>query len=129
MLRCWPADAISAVDPELSAWRSGVEHPTHFDTARDNISPYCLNVGDDQVEALGRSRRGRCHLRAKLNRAPGTRRRELNNPEPVIEREVGVEPPSQLRVEILRAFNVRNRNDDNLELRVYFRDACGLVPR
>ena len=55
MLRCWPADASAAVDLELSAWRSGVEHLTHLNTASDKIFPRCLNVGDDQVEALGRT--------------------------------------------------------------------------
>jgi hypothetical protein len=39
MLGCWPADATAAVDLELSAWRSSVEHLTHFNTARDKIFP------------------------------------------------------------------------------------------
>src|SRR5580700_615657 len=70
MLGCWPADATAAVRLELSARRSGVEHLTHFNTACGKIFPRGRNIGDDQVEALGRSWFGRCHLRAKLNRAP-----------------------------------------------------------
>src|ERR1700691_3197724 len=70
MLGCWPADATAAVSLELSARSSGVEHLTHFYTACDKMFPRGRNIGDDQVEALGRSWLGRCHLRAKLNRAP-----------------------------------------------------------
>src|SRR6202451_2754352 len=119
MLGCWPADAAAAIDLELSAWRSGVEHLTHLNTACDKIFAHSLNVGDDQVEALGRAWRSGCDLRAKLNRAPGTGRRELHNAEAVIKGEVGIEPPPEFGVELLRAVNVRDRNDDHLELHVY----------
>src|SRR5271167_3762427 len=119
MLGCWPADATAAVDLELSARRSGVEHLTHLNTACDKIFPCCLDIGDDQVEAFGRAWRSGCHLHAKLNRAPGTGRRELDNPETVIEREVGVEPPPQFGVELLRAVNIRDRNYNHLELHIY----------
>src|SRR5579862_9516845 len=56
MLGRWSANATGAVDLELSAWRSGVEHFTHLNTASDKIFARSRNVGDDQVEALGRSR-------------------------------------------------------------------------
>jgi hypothetical protein len=76
-------------------------------------------VKDVQVEAFGRAWRSGCHLRAKLNRAPGTGRRELDNPETVIEREVGVEPPAQFAMKLLRAVNIRDRNDDHFELHIH----------
>jgi hypothetical protein len=47
MLGYDPADATAAVDPELSARRSGVKHLTHLNTACDKIFPCCLNVGHD----------------------------------------------------------------------------------
>ena len=119
MLGRWPADATAVFDLELSAWRSGVEHLTHLNATRDRIFARSRNIGDDQVEALGPPRRGRCYLRAKLNRSPGARRRELDNPETVIEREVGVEPPAQFGVELLRAVNIRDRNDDHLEFNIH----------
>jgi hypothetical protein len=44
MVGCWPADANAAVGLELSAWRSGLEHLTHLNIARDKISARSLNV-------------------------------------------------------------------------------------
>ena len=58
MLGRWPADATAAFDLELSAWRSGVEHLTHLNAAYDKIFARSRNIGDDQVEALGRPRWG-----------------------------------------------------------------------
>src|SRR5580658_2710584 len=78
MLGRWPVDATAAFDLELRAWRSAVEHLTYLDAACDKIFARSRNLGDDRVEALGRTRRGRCYLRAKLNRALGARRRELD---------------------------------------------------
>ena len=43
--------------------------------------------------------------------------------------EVGVEPPPQFGVELLRAVNIGGRNDDDIELRGYFCDACGILAR
>jgi hypothetical protein len=36
--------------------------------------------------------------------------------------EIGVEPPPELRVELLRAVDIRNRDDDYFELHVDSRD-------
>ena len=49
---------------------------------------------------------------------PEPGRRELDDPEAVVEREVGVEPPPEALVERLRAVDVRDRDDDDLELQV-----------
>jgi hypothetical protein len=47
-----------------------------------------------------------------------SRRRELNHAETIIEGEIGVEPPAQAVVELLGAINIRNRNDNDLELHI-----------
>ena len=51
---CGAADAAArAVGLELSARRSGVEHLTDIDTAGNELVSCGLDVGHDQVEALG----------------------------------------------------------------------------
>ena len=123
-----PADATArAVGLELSARRPGVEHLADLDTAGDEFVARSLDVGDDQVQALGRAGRGRRDLRAELDRAPRAGRRELDDPEAVIEREVGVEPPPEFRVELLRAVDIRDGDDDDLELQVDFGNARVVV--
>ena len=67
-------DATAAVALELSPWRSGVENVTDLDTARGKIFARSLNIGDDQVETLGRSWRGRMSSRCQTE--PSTRNRE-----------------------------------------------------
>jgi hypothetical protein len=76
------------------------------------------DVGDDKVKAPGRAGRGRRDVRAELNRAPRAGRCELDDPEAVIEREVRVEPPPEAPVELLRAIDIRDGDDDHLELQV-----------
>ena len=73
MLGCWPADAAAAADLKLSAWRSGVEYLADLDAACDKIFARSLNIGDDQVEAFVRPRRGRCYLSRQTE--PSTRSR------------------------------------------------------
>ena len=70
---------------------------------------------------MGRAGRGRRDVRAELDRAPRAGRGELDDPNAVIEREVGVEPPPELLVEFLRSVNIRDGDDDHLELQV---DSC-----
>ena len=107
-----------AVGLELGARLLGVEHLADLDAAGGELVARGLDVGDDQVEALGRARRGRGDLRAELDRAPRAGRRELDDPEAVVEGEVGVEPPAEARVERLGAIDVGDRDDDGLELHV-----------
>jgi hypothetical protein len=40
----------------------------------------------------------------------------LDDPEAVIEAKVGVEPPTQALVELLRAIDIRDGDDDRFEL-------------
>src|SRR5215813_3291728 len=119
MLGCWPVDTTAAVALELSPGRPGVEHITDLDAAVDEFFARSLNVGDDQVQGLGRARRGRGHFRAEFGRAPRAGRCELNDPKAVIEWEVGVEPPPEPREELLRAVNIGDRDDSHLELLVH----------
>jgi hypothetical protein len=99
-----------------------VEHLTHIDAACNKIDARSRNVGDDQVEALGRAWRRGCDLRAELNRARRVGRRELNDAEAVIKREVGVEPPPECGVELLRAVNIRDRDDDLCSAKITYAD-------
>ncbi len=118
-----PADATArAVGLELSARRPGVEHLADLDTAGDEFVARSLDVGDDQVEALGRAGRGRRDVRAELDRAPRAGRRELDDPEAVIEGEVGVEPPPEVSIELLRAVDIRDGDDEHLELLIDSRE-------
>ena len=115
-----PADATArAVGLELSARRPGVEHLADLDTAGDELVARSLDVGDDQVEALGRAGRGRRDVRAELNRAPRAGRRELDDPEAVIEGEVGVEPPAQRLIEALGAIDVGDGQHHNFKFHVH----------
>jgi hypothetical protein len=45
MFGCWAADATGAVQLELSARRSGVEHLTHINAACHKIDARSRNVG------------------------------------------------------------------------------------
>ena len=42
----------------------------------------------------------------------------LDHPKAVVKGEVGVEPPSETTVKFLRAVDIRDRNDDHLQLHV-----------
>ena len=102
---------------------SEMEHLADLDAAAHQLVARSLDVGDDQVQVLGRAGRGRREVRAELERARRARRGELDHPEAVVEGEVGVEPPPEARIELLRAVEVRDRNDDRLELQVDLRGA------
>src|SRR5262249_16426181 len=87
--------AVRADRPEPGARRPFVEHLAGLDTAGDELGARGLDVGDDQVQVLGRTRRGRGDARAELDRAVRARRRELDNAEAVTSCAVGVEPPAE----------------------------------
>src|SRR5208282_236722 len=73
---------------------------------------------------------GRRDVLAELDRAPGARRRELDQAEIFAGGAVEVEPPSDPLVKLLRAVDIRNGDDEDLELHVNSRDArvsCGVV--
>ena len=77
-----------------------MEHLADLGTAGDELVAGSLDVGDDQVEALRRAGHGRRDVRPELDRARRARRRELDDPEAVVEGEVGVEPPPEAAVEL-----------------------------
>src|SRR5512146_2528221 len=62
---------------------AAVEDFADFDAATEQIFPGGLNVGDGQVQALGRAGRSRGHVLAEDYRAPRAGRRELD-PAPVV---------------------------------------------
>jgi hypothetical protein len=62
--------------------------------------------------------RGRRDSLAEVDRARRARRRELDDPKIVTPGDVGVEPPAQAAVKALGAIDVRNGDDDDLELQV-----------
>src|ERR1700730_7465107 len=117
----WSTDATVALRTELSTRFQSMEHLTDLDTAGSEFFASSFNIGNDQVETLGRTRSGRRYLRAELERTPRAGRRELDDPESVVEWEIDVEPPPKLCVKRFRAINIRDWNDDHLELHVHFR--------
>src|SRR5215471_17127906 len=88
-----PADPAVAFGTELGARFRNMEHLTNLDTAGNEIFAGSFDIGNDQVETLGRAWRGRRYLHAELNRAPRPGRRELDDPESIVEREICIEPP------------------------------------
>jgi hypothetical protein len=73
---------------------------------RDEFVARSLDVGDDQVQALGGAGCRRGDVLAEDDRAPGARRRELDDAEVVTVVVVGVEPPPEPAVELLRAVDI-----------------------
>ena len=98
--------------------RAVVEHLARLDAVRRELVARGLDVGDDQVQALRRPGRGRVSFVPNWIEHAGARRRELDDPEAVVDGDVGVEPPAEARVELLRAIDVGDRDDDDLELHV-----------
>src|SRR5580704_18602878 len=93
-----------------------VENLADLDAASEQLVAGGGDVGDYQVQALGGA--GCCggDILAEDNRASGTRRRELDHAEVVTVVIVGVEPPPEPPVELLRAVDIRDGDDDHLEL-------------
>src|SRR5690348_14176961 len=106
---------------------AAMEHFAYLDAAIEQVFAGGFDVGDDQVQALGGARRRRGDVLAEDDRAPRAFRRKLDTAPVVTVGEVAVEPPSEPRVELLRAIDIRDREDDNLELHVNprnTRDLC-----
>src|SRR5712664_3582335 len=116
-----PTDAAVTFGAELSTRFQRMELLTDLDTAGNELFASSFDIGNDQVETLGGARRGRRYLHAELDRAPRAGRRELDDPESVVEWEICIEPPPKLCVKRFRAINIRDWNDDHLELHVDFR--------
>src|SRR5262249_19901112 len=95
-----------------------VEDIAHLDAGGDQRVAGCLDVGDDQVRRGGTGRGGR-ERGAELDRAPGAVRGELNE-----DGRRDVQPPAEAAVEPLGAVDIRDRDDDHLDLHVYVLDAA-----
>src|ERR1700720_276029 len=83
-----------------------MKHFADLDAATEQLGADGLDVGNDQVQALRGAGSSRGDVLAENDRAAGARRRELDHAEVVLVSVVGVEPPSELRVELLRAIDV-----------------------
>ena len=105
-----------------AAFRAVVEELADLDAGGDQLVPGGHDVGNDQ-ECLGRTGSGRRDVLAEMDRAAGARRRELDQAEIFAGGAVDVEPPSDALVKLLRAVDIRNGDDDDLELHVNSRDA------
>src|SRR6185436_15362961 len=95
-----------------------------FDAATKQLVAGGLDAGDDQVQTLGGAGRRRGDVLAEDDRASGARRRELDHAEVVTGGEVGVEPPPEPPVKFLRAVDIRDGDNDYLELHIDSRYAC-----
>src|SRR5277367_5168377 len=104
-----------------AAFRAVVEELADLDAGGDQVVPRGHDVGNDQ-ECLGRTGSGRRDVLAEMDRAAGARRRELNQMEIFAGGAVNVEPSSDPLVKLLRAVDIRNGDDDDLELHVNARD-------
>src|SRR3954452_18985044 len=97
-----------------------------MDAVCHEFGPSSFNIGDDQVQALRRAWCRRRYVLAEDDGGPGTRRRELDNAEVITVVEIGVKPPPDLPVELLRAVYIRDGDDDHFELHVNSR-SCRVV--
>src|SRR6202453_626402 len=104
------------------AFPAVVEELADLDAGGDQLVPGGLDVGNDQ-ECLGRTGSGRRDVLAEMDRAGGAQRRELDQAEIFGGGAVNVEPPSDPLVKRPRAIDIRNGDDDDLELHVNPRDA------
>src|SRR5205814_8530509 len=84
-----------------------------------------VDVGDDQVQALRGAGRGGGDVLAEDDRGVGAGRGELDHAVVVRAGEIGVEPPAELCIKLLGAFDVGNRDDDDFELQVDRRRGVG----
>ena len=122
---------IRTADPEppkqVGLVRAGVhaaavvENLADLDAASEQFVAGGGDVGDDQVQALRGA--GCCggDILAEDDRASGARWRELDHAEVITVVIVGVEPPPEPPIELLRTVDIRDGDDDDLELRV---DSC-----
>jgi len=115
--RIWTAEqAFRAGMVEYAA--GVVEWLADLDATTEQCVASGLDVGDDQVQALGGAGRRRGDVLAEDDGASGAGRRELDNPKVIPGRVVDVEPPTQVAIETLGAIHVRDRDDDDLKLHV-----------
>ena len=104
---------------------AGVKRFTDRNAAADQLAAGGLDVGDDQVQALRGAGRGRGDVLAEDHRGVGAGRGELDHAVIVGAGEIGVEPPAEFCIKLLGAFDVGDRDDDDLELQVDCRRGLG----
>ena len=121
VVRPTPVDASGAAAPPnrqakpVSQWKTSVTStPLLASSSRTAAMSETIRYVDWSDPGAADVRFG-----AELDGAPGARRRELDQPEVVAGGDVGVEPPAEARVELLRAVDVRDGDDDHLELHVH----------
>ncbi len=124
---------VRTVDPDppkqIGLVRTGVdvagavEHFADLNAVAEQILAGGLDVIDDQIQALGRAGSRPGDVLAEDDRAPGAGRRELNYTKVLTVVVVGVESPPELRLELLRAIDIRDGNNDDFEFHLDFRDA------
>src|SRR5580704_11985487 len=90
---------------------AAVEYLADLNVATGQIIAGGLDVSDDQIKSLGGAGSRRGNILAEDDRASGARRRELNYAKILTVVIVGVEPPPERPVELLRAVDIRNRDD------------------
>ena len=93
--------ATRVVRLELRSGRTRMEHIADLGPPIDELGACGVDIGDDQVEAVGGSGFRLRDLGAELERAGRPGRRELHHAETIVEGEVGVEPPSETGIERL----------------------------
>src|SRR5215472_5268376 len=93
-----------------------VEHFADGDAATEQLVAGGLDVGDDQVQALGGAGLRGGDVLAEDHRAARARRRELDHAVIVTAGKVGVEPPSEPLVELFCSVHIRDGDDDHLKL-------------
>src|ERR1051325_6734810 len=89
-----PAKQVGLVRASVLA-RSIVKYFADVDAFRNEFLARSLDIGDDQVESLGRARRRAGNVLAKNDREPGARRGKLHHVVVVTMFELGVEPPAE----------------------------------
>jgi hypothetical protein len=94
-----------------------MEHLADRDAAIEQFLAGGVDVGNDQVQALGGAGRRGGDVLAEDHRGRRPGRRELDDAE-VASGEVGVKPPAEIAVELLGAIDVGNRDHGDLELHV-----------
>src|SRR5580700_8007695 len=95
-----------------------VKRFAHLHTAPLQFGTCRRDVGDDEMQALCRTRHGRRDAAAEDNRACRTRRRELYDAVMVARDVVQVEAPSQFSIKALGTMRIRNGDDNHLELHI-----------
>src|SRR5271165_5399167 len=98
---------------------SVVEHFADRDAATEQLFASGLDVGDDQVQALGGARCRGGDVLAENDRASGARRRELDHPEVFTAVIIGVQTPAQRLVEAFGAVYVGDWQYNNFEFHVH----------